>query len=59
MYSNEKYSKEDFSKKLRGLDLLILPLSGGGFSFIFSNPKSVPNTLKKYMLSQKKDKTDF
>lgn len=38
MYSNEKYSKEDFSKKLRGLDLLILPLSGGGFSFIFSNP---------------------
>jgi hypothetical protein len=38
--------------------LLIVPVIGGGFSFIFSDSKSVPNILKQYMIIQEEN-VDF
>lgn len=52
MYTGSAISQEDFRDKLRNLGLLIIPVLGGGFSFVFSQASSVPNVLKKYMVSQ-------
>lgn len=39
MYGGVVSSQEDFRDKLRNLGLLIIPVYGGGFSFVFSSAK--------------------
>lgn len=52
MYAGTDFSQENFKDKLRNLGLLIIPVIGGGFSFVFSSSQSVPKILQAYMMSQ-------
>lgn len=52
MYVGGTSSYEDFRDKIRNMGLLIIPVTGGGFSFVFSKSSSVPGVLKEYMSNQ-------